>query len=573
MSFDMFVGKTNYMKWTAGPNGSNYTNLDYRKNAEAARNETDMQQEETLVEEPSGRADMGGTAPGNPGPVSNSEKLVQQGFQHRGFNNYSRQDGMSAKIIRGEIVYYSANGEVSTEDSGGLGNIGNKPTWTRSVDGQSMTPPAQPETPDEIASVPDPVPATPPMGYDKFMNKKTLEASQQQEYESIITNKNVEIDQMYAEHPLSRAFKIRVDNLISDASQSSDPNEQIFAAHLRDVTDEYGELFHQIISNTDDESMQTKMIAALSKSAQSDAQARMSGMTESRNMSFDKFLKEEDEFASFKGMDPNKIAQLRKLADGAENPNLRKSIIANALKGHQRAMAAQQQTQTQAPAPVTQQTPQGSADQAAVRRRLQGVGPRGDGKETNPKAKGQPDLDSMLSDIRSTPEVKPSKPVSDATSKPGTSLSDFQSSRRQKKGKDKQAAWDAAQDPRNTPGVDPQEYDRQQKAVDDMDPTDKALEKTSPEATELGDTLEKQRQAARIKLSQQIANVKPSTSPVEQQEIASAIAMMSHLKNSKNNITDNDELFQKLSAVFPGMKDNDKQKDWYDSFIGQGNAT
>ena len=27
----MFVGKTNYVKWVAGKDGSNYTNINYRK--------------------------------------------------------------------------------------------------------------------------------------------------------------------------------------------------------------------------------------------------------------------------------------------------------------------------------------------------------------------------------------------------------------------------------------------------------------------------------------------------------------------------------------------------------------
>ena len=180
LSFDMFVGKTNYVKWVAGKDGSNYKNIDYRKiTSDENRSVSEIKNhsfDTFLKEEPAARSALGQPSPGNQGPMSNSEKLKMQGFQHMGFNNYRRNDGTSAKIIRGEIIYYNVNGEVSAEDGGGLSVMGAKPTWTRPSDGQSMTPPAQPETPDEIASVPDPVPAQPPMGYDKFMNAKALDA-------------------------------------------------------------------------------------------------------------------------------------------------------------------------------------------------------------------------------------------------------------------------------------------------------------------------------------------------------------------------------------------------------------
>ena len=224
--------------------------------------------------------------------MSNSEKLKQQGFQHQGFNNYIRNDGTRAKILSGEIIYYGVNGEVSQEDGGGLSLIGAKPSWTRSIDGQSMTPPAQPETPDEIAAVPDPVPAQPPMGYDKFMTNKTLEAKKNEEINNQVMEKQAEIEKIYAQHPISNAFKIRLDNLISDADQSEDPNEKLFAANLMDVQAEYADTFNDIISNIEDDETQTKMITALSKSATQEAMARTTQVEESTSMSYDEFLSE-----------------------------------------------------------------------------------------------------------------------------------------------------------------------------------------------------------------------------------------------------------------------------------------
>lgn len=249
LSYDMFVGKTNFSKWVAGKDGSNYANLDYRK---LASSETRSVAEEVIEEEPSPRSAMGQPSPGNQSGLSNGEKLKSQGFRHLGFNTYRRDDGMSAKIIRGEIIYYSANGEVSAEDGGGLSLIGAKPTWKRSIDGQAMTPPAQPETPDEIAAVPDPVPAQPPMGYDKFMNKKTLDQSMDTALQNEIDEKYMEATAVYDTIPALSGLKIRVEQIIDEAGESDDPNEQMFAAFLKDKLVENGANYQKMMTDVDE---------------------------------------------------------------------------------------------------------------------------------------------------------------------------------------------------------------------------------------------------------------------------------------------------------------------------------
>ena len=155
----------------------------------------------------------------------------------------------------------------------------------------------------------------------------------------------------------------------------------------------------------------------------------------------------------------------------------------------------------------------------------------------------------------------------------GKTLAQFQQGRRPKTGKARQAAWDAAQDPGNAPGVEKGESDRQSAHVDKMDPIDKALDKTSPEDESFNETLMKQREAKAITLAQQLENVKPDTSPVGRQELASAIAMMFGLRNSATNLSGgSEELFQKLAAVYPDMVNDSKKSDWYDSFVGQMTA-
>ena len=152
-------------------------------------------------------------------------------------------------------------------------------------------------------------------------------------------------------------------------------------------------------------------------------------------------------------------------------------------------------------------------------------------------------------------------------------LQQFVQNRRPKSGKTRQASFDNAQNPGNAPGVDKGESDRQATQVANMDPVDKALDKTSPDAMAFDETMMKQRQARAISLAQKMENVKPDSSPVGRQELASAIAMMHSLRNSGTNTGGgSEELFQKLQAVYPDMVSDNNKNDWYDSFIGQGKA-
>lgn len=250
LSFDMFVGKTNYIKWVAGKDGSNYKNIDYRKITSDTVREVKYHSFDTFLSEdgePAPRSALGQPTPGNQGNMSNGEKLAMQGFQHVGFNNYRRNDGTSAKIIGGEIIYYNANQEVSTESGGGLQIMGAKPTWKRPDDGQSMTPPAQPETPDEIAAVPDPIPATAPMGYDKFMNDKAIENRKQEELQTQIDQAQQEVDNKYATNPVLNAIKIRSDKFINDAYESGDEEEMAVAGHLMDVLVDKADQFKDLM--------------------------------------------------------------------------------------------------------------------------------------------------------------------------------------------------------------------------------------------------------------------------------------------------------------------------------------
>ena len=53
------------------------------------------------------------------------------------------------------------------------------PSWIDPASGMIVVPPAKPETPEEIAAVPDAVPATVPFGYERFMMQKKMQAYEQ----------------------------------------------------------------------------------------------------------------------------------------------------------------------------------------------------------------------------------------------------------------------------------------------------------------------------------------------------------------------------------------------------------
>ena len=270
LSFDMFVGKTNYVKWTAGKDGSNYKNVNYKKMADEMNDEMKEvvshsfdtflkenpqlaapPEEETENQQPALKHELGGSSPRTAGGASNSEKLKQQGFQHTGFNNYQKQDGTRAKIIAGEIIYYNATGEVEPESDGGLKMMGAKPTWKRPDDGQAMTPPAHPETPDEIAAVPDAVPATPPMGYDKFMNSKSLAARKQQELQFAVDQQKSEVDNKYSSVPLGNAFNLRMNGFIDELINSEDPEQQMIGSIMMDSMIDNADTFVQTLNDVD----------------------------------------------------------------------------------------------------------------------------------------------------------------------------------------------------------------------------------------------------------------------------------------------------------------------------------
>ena len=121
---------------------------------------------------------------GNPtgtGTISPAERARQLGLQSDGSGGYVDPESgqVVARTVNNELVFYDnrgATGGVVSDGAGGQQLANAQPSWSDPKTGMLTTPPAQPESPEELAAVPDATPAVAPMGYNDFMKKKKEQA-------------------------------------------------------------------------------------------------------------------------------------------------------------------------------------------------------------------------------------------------------------------------------------------------------------------------------------------------------------------------------------------------------------
>ena len=81
-----------------------------------------------------------------------------------------------ARTVNNELVFYDPMGGAISAQSDGAELTQAQPSWRDPVTGEITVPPGQPESPEEIAAIPDPVPAQAPAGYNAFMNAAKRQA-------------------------------------------------------------------------------------------------------------------------------------------------------------------------------------------------------------------------------------------------------------------------------------------------------------------------------------------------------------------------------------------------------------
>ena len=232
LAYDTFVGKTNYYKWTAGPQGSNYVNVSVK---------------DLLTEPPAKREHKEHsfftflTEKGNPtaaglGGMTPAEKAASMGLQSDGHGSYRDSQGnIVARTVNGELQFYELGGGAVSDSDGGSQMAMAKPTWSDPTTGIATTPPSKPETPEEIAAVPTATPSQAPSGYERHMNKKKLDAYANQALLDGITQKKMEVDQKYDETPFGKAFNLRMGQFVDQMVNSEDEEERAIGTHLMDV--------------------------------------------------------------------------------------------------------------------------------------------------------------------------------------------------------------------------------------------------------------------------------------------------------------------------------------------------
>ena len=108
---------------------------------------------------------------------SPAELARSMGLQSDGSGGYidPSTGEVVARTVNNELVFYDPMGGAISAQSGGAELTQAQPSWRDPVTGELTVPPGQAESPEEIAAIPDPVPALAPASYNAFMNAKKKE--------------------------------------------------------------------------------------------------------------------------------------------------------------------------------------------------------------------------------------------------------------------------------------------------------------------------------------------------------------------------------------------------------------
>ena len=107
---------------------------------------------------------------------SPAEMAQSMGLQSDGSGGYVDESGnVVARTVNNELVFYDPMGGAISAQSDGAALTQAQPSWRDPVTGEITVPPGQAESPEEIAAIPDIVPAQAPASYNAFMNKKKKE--------------------------------------------------------------------------------------------------------------------------------------------------------------------------------------------------------------------------------------------------------------------------------------------------------------------------------------------------------------------------------------------------------------
>lgn len=188
---------------------------------------------------------------GNPAVTAGqkpADRARSMGLQSNGKGGYMDDSGnVVARTVNNELVFYDQgpSGGAVTDGAGGMALTQSSPSWVDPVSGLIMVPPAQPESPEEIAAVPDPVPAQPPLGFDNFVQKrhqeKHDEAKAQREAEAEQAQAQQAVEEKYNDDGVMNNIMLLSKGAIERANASGDETKINAAGYMMDMLDGYAD--------------------------------------------------------------------------------------------------------------------------------------------------------------------------------------------------------------------------------------------------------------------------------------------------------------------------------------------
>jgi len=202
-----------------------------------------------------------------------AERARTMGLQSNGKGGYMDDSGqVVARTVNGELVFYDDKGGAVSDGAGGQALTQSSPSWVDPDSGLILVPPAQPETPEEKASTPDPIPATPPMGFDLFITQKHKQAkataAAQREAEADIQQQEQELADKYAQTPGMQPVYDRAMQVIDMAEKSGDEDKVAAAGILKGYLEDRADDLAEYFAATPEEGHQELGVAALKGSVQ-----------------------------------------------------------------------------------------------------------------------------------------------------------------------------------------------------------------------------------------------------------------------------------------------------------------
>ena len=197
---------------------------------------------------------------GNPTPAGSAMKPADRarsmGLQSNGKGGYidPKTGQVAARTVNNELVFYDGGpgGGAVSDGAGGQNIATSQPSWQDPETGLIIVPPAKPETPQELAAIPDPVPAQSPQSFNSFVQQKKLQVYAQNAQEREAESREQALKDRYDDSEQMHDVYFMITNAIKKAQESEDPIKMDAADRLKESLEEDADDIELIFQNIPD---------------------------------------------------------------------------------------------------------------------------------------------------------------------------------------------------------------------------------------------------------------------------------------------------------------------------------